>query len=234
MRVRHAAVVVWTVALGVSIALIAMPLLAIAATASVSIQNFTFTPASLAIRAGDTVTWTNRDDTSHSARFSGMSTAVLAQGQSGSLTFNSVGTFSYVCGVHGASMKGTVIVEAVATPAPTPPPPTPPPPTPAPTLRTAPPTVRPAPPTQAPPPAAVEQAMPEPTPTPTLSLQPTPTPSLTPSATPAPVAVNAASPATTAGAAVSNETPASLVMLAGAVATIAALGTLAWVVARRT
>jgi plastocyanin len=226
MRVRPAAVVAWTAALILSIALLAMPLLAIAATASVSIQNSTFIPATVTVSAGDTVTWTNRDGDQHSARFSGMSTAVLAKGQSGSLTFSTAGTFNYICGVHGSSMSGTVIVQSAATPAPTPPPP--PQPTPAPTVRTVAPTIPPAAPT-ATPIVAAEPATPEPTPTPTPS--PTPSPTLAPSPTPTPAAVavvnDAAAPA-------SNGEGLGALMVAGAALAVAGLGTLAWVFARRT
>jgi plastocyanin len=229
MRVRPAAVVAWTAALIAAIALLAMPLLAVAATASVSIQNSTFIPASVTVRAGDTVTWTNRDGDQHSAKFSGMSTAVLAKGQSGSLTFSSAGTFDYICGVHGSSMRGTVVVQPVATPAPTLPPP---PPTPAPAVRTVAPTIRPAAPT-ATPAATAEPATPEPTPTasPTPMLPHPPTPM--PSPTAAAVAVNAASPVATAGAPRSDDAGPESLMLAGAAAAIAALGALAWVFARR-
>src|SRR2546422_8372532 len=139
MSVRSAAVVAWTAAL------FAMPLMVYAATAAVTIQNFAYSPTPLTIRAGDTVTWTNRDSAQHSAFFNdGFKTAVLSQGQSASLSFSSAGTFNYICGVHGAVMSGSVIVQAAATPVPTAPPPTappPPPPTLAPTpVRTTAPT----------------------------------------------------------------------------------------------
>ena len=95
-----------------------------------TIQNFAYAPTPLTVRAGDNVTWTNRDSAQHSAFFNdGFKTPALSQGQSASLVFTSAGAFSYICGIHGAAMKGTVIVQAAATPAPTPPPPTPPPPT---------------------------------------------------------------------------------------------------------
>src|SRR5687767_1111008 len=111
---------------------VAMATSASAAVRAVDIVGFKFEPQSVTITAGDTVTWTNRDAAAHSARVNGVgTTAVLTQGQSGSLTFMNAGTFPYDCGIHGASMMGTVIVRAAATP----PPPTPPPPTPLPTPR---------------------------------------------------------------------------------------------------
>ena len=88
------------------------------ATASVNIMNFAFMPASVPINAGDTVTWTNHDQAAHSVVFlsGGPQTQVLANGQSASIPFANAGTFSYICGIHGTAMMGTVIVRAVATP----------------------------------------------------------------------------------------------------------------------
>jgi plastocyanin len=143
MAVRRAAVA-WGAALVVSCALLALPLVAFAATSAVSIQGFAYSPTPITIRAGDTVTWTNKDSVQHSARFAGLGTGtpILSPGQSGSLTFTVAGTFNYDCAVHGSAMQGTVVVQA-ATPAPTQPPtpqPTPPPTAPPTIVRTAPPT----------------------------------------------------------------------------------------------
>jgi plastocyanin len=107
-------------ALATFLLFIALASTAAGATASVNISGFAFVPASLTINVGDTVTWTNKDAAAHSAVVNGVGqTPVLAQNQSGSLTFNAAGTFPYVCGIHGAAMMGTVIVRAVATPVPT-------------------------------------------------------------------------------------------------------------------
>src|SRR5947207_6141701 len=145
MAMRRA-VVAWAAAFVISCGLLALPLVAFAATSAVNIQNFAFAPNSVTIAVGDSVTWTNRDAASHSAKFSDRSTAVLTQGQSGSLQFTVAGTFSYICGIHGASMQGTIIVRAAATAPPTPAPTVPPTP-----VRTAPPTIAPtAAPTDAP------------------------------------------------------------------------------------
>jgi plastocyanin len=146
-----------------------------AATTTVNISNFAFVPATVTINAGDTVTWMNKDAAAHSALVNGVGqTQVLGQNQSGSLTFNAAGTFPYVCGIHGASMSGTVIVRAAATLPPTPLPTRPP--TPVPTARptvapTAAPTVEPTP-TASPSPTVTSSAVPTttaPTPTPTVA-----------------------------------------------------------------
>jgi plastocyanin len=85
------------------------------ATMDVTIQNFTFTPASLTIDKGDTIRWTNLDSAPHSAVTgqAGFATTILAQGQSTTTIFDRPGTYDYVCGVHGASMKGTLFVRGV-------------------------------------------------------------------------------------------------------------------------
>jgi len=160
MRVRAAR-------LGILAALVlfsALASTAAGANASVEIAGFAFSPSSVTVIAGETVTWTNRDSAQHSAAFAngGPRTRALSKDQSASLQFTTAGTFSYVCGIHGASMSGTVIVIAAAT-------------TPVPTPR---PTVAPtAPPTVEPTPTA--------SPAPTASAAPT---SAAPSATAAPTA----------------------------------------------
>lgn len=83
-----------------------------AAGNSVQISNFSFTPATLTVKVGDTVTWTNEDSTGHSATADdgSLDTGIIAQGKSGSATFNKAGTYTYHCKVH-PSMHGTIIVQ---------------------------------------------------------------------------------------------------------------------------
>ena len=78
----------------------------------VTIQNFTYSPETLTVKVGDTVTWTNQDSAGHSATADDGSfdTGVLAKGQSGSVTFDKAGTYTYYCSVH-PRMKGTIIVQ---------------------------------------------------------------------------------------------------------------------------
>lgn len=79
---------------------------------AVTIQNMAFSPATLTVKVGDKVTWTNQDSVGHSATADDNSfdTSVIAQGQSGSTTFNKAGTYTYHCSVH-PSMHGTIIVQ---------------------------------------------------------------------------------------------------------------------------
>jgi LPXTG-motif cell wall-anchored protein len=82
-----------------------------AAGASVSIKDFSFGPSAITVHVGDTVTWSNQGPSSHTATGSGFNTGILKKGQSGSHTFSSAGTFSYICSIH-PFMKGSVTVVA--------------------------------------------------------------------------------------------------------------------------
>lgn len=79
---------------------------------AVTIKNFAFSPATLTVKVGDKVTWTNNDSAAHSATADGGSfdTGVLQNGQSGSVTFSKPGTYTYHCSVH-PMMKATIVVQ---------------------------------------------------------------------------------------------------------------------------
>jgi plastocyanin len=82
-----------------------------AASASVTIADFFFSPASVTVAIGDTVTWHNTGQAPHNATANDGSfkTPDLNQGRSASHRFTSAGTFSYICTIH-PQMKGTVRV----------------------------------------------------------------------------------------------------------------------------
>ncbi len=84
-----------------------------AADKGVTIAGFAFKPDTITVKAGDTVTWTNNDGTTHTATGSGFDTGNISSGTSASVTFNTAGSFVYHCSIH-ASMTGTVVVEAAA------------------------------------------------------------------------------------------------------------------------
>jgi LPXTG-motif cell wall-anchored protein len=87
-----------------------------AASGSVTIADFQFTPAQITINQGDTVTWTNDGPTAHSATApdGSFDTGIFPAGQSRSHTFNDAGTFSYICTPH-PNMQGTIVVQASQT-----------------------------------------------------------------------------------------------------------------------
>ena len=77
---------------------------------TVDIQNFAFNPATLTVKKGSTVTWTNSDSATHTIKSATFNSSDLATGQSFSFTFADAGTFDYSCGIH-PSMTGKIIVE---------------------------------------------------------------------------------------------------------------------------
>ena len=78
-----------------------------------TISDFKFSPASLTIHVGDTVTWSNAGPSPHSATANDGSfdTGLLQKGASGSHTFSQPGTFTYFCTIH-PFMHGTIVVVA--------------------------------------------------------------------------------------------------------------------------
>lgn len=83
----------------------------------VSVGNDFFAPATLQVAAGTTVTWTWAPGaSSHSVESTGtpsfMSSAIMTgAGSTYSVTFNTAGTYTYDCIVHGAAMSGTIVVQ---------------------------------------------------------------------------------------------------------------------------
>jgi plastocyanin len=85
-----------------------------AADAMVKIDNFTFAPKSVAVKAGTTVTWDNEDDIPHTVASSAklFKSKVLDTGGTFSFTFTTPGVYEYFCSLH-PHMTGTIVVEAV-------------------------------------------------------------------------------------------------------------------------
>jgi plastocyanin len=81
---------------------------------TISIDNFTFTPATLTVKAGTTVTWTNQDDIPHaiaSATNAFAKSKALDTDDTFSFTFTTPGTYKYFCYLH-PRMVGSIVVEA--------------------------------------------------------------------------------------------------------------------------
>jgi plastocyanin len=87
-----------------------------AASALVSVGDNFYSPRTVSIAVGDTVTWRNNGQAQHSATATNGSfdTGVFGAGQSRSHTFTTAGTFSYFCTIHGSAQSGTVRVAAAA------------------------------------------------------------------------------------------------------------------------
>ena len=87
-----------------------------ASASAVSIDNFTFGPQTLTVKAGTTITWTNKDDIPHgiaSANNGFAKSRALDTDDSYSFTFTTPGTYQYFCYIH-PHMTGTVVVEAAS------------------------------------------------------------------------------------------------------------------------
>ena len=80
----------------------------------ISIDNFSFTPAMLTVKAGTTVTWTNKDDLPHGIASSNKAftrSKALDTDDSYSFTFTTAGTYQYFCYIH-PHMVGSIVVES--------------------------------------------------------------------------------------------------------------------------
>jgi plastocyanin len=79
---------------------------------TVMMAGMTFSPATLTVSVGTTVTWNNDDGTAHtSTSDTGVwDTGNLAAGVSSTTKFTTAGSYPYHCAYH-AGMKGTVIVQ---------------------------------------------------------------------------------------------------------------------------
>lgn len=81
---------------------------------AVTIRDFSFGPATLTVKKGTTVTWTNEDSTQHDVTPDSPTgefkrSSLLDKGDNYSVTFNTPGTYRYHCTPH-PDMKGTITV----------------------------------------------------------------------------------------------------------------------------
>jgi plastocyanin len=77
----------------------------------VTIDNFTFAPAELKVKVGDTVTWTNHDDIPHTVVSAGKyRSKTMDTDDHFSFTFTAAGDYKYFCSLH-PHMTGMIKVE---------------------------------------------------------------------------------------------------------------------------
>ena len=77
----------------------------------VTIDNFTFSPAELKVKVGDTVTWTNHDDIPHTVVSAGkFRSKTMDTDNTFTFTFTSAGDYKYFCSLH-PHMTGMIKVE---------------------------------------------------------------------------------------------------------------------------
>ena len=80
--------------------------------AQVVMKDLAFDPATVTIRAGESVNWINQDSMNHTvvADNGEFESGGLAGGATFSFTFDTPGTYAYHCGIH-PSMTGEVVVQ---------------------------------------------------------------------------------------------------------------------------
>ena len=104
-------------ALAVSISIVAMPAMAASATDApaantIVMKDFDFSPMSLTVKAGSSVTWENLDGEPHTVTsVDGLfRSGALDQNDSYTFKFDKPGTYHYTCSIH-PKMVGTVVVQ---------------------------------------------------------------------------------------------------------------------------
>ena len=110
-----ASIVVPVAAGGVSIASptpAARTAAASAAVSQIAIQKFKFTPETVTVAVGTTVTWVNHDDNAHTvtADDGRLASAGLDHGEQFSYRFTAPGTYAYHCALH-PHMTARIIVK---------------------------------------------------------------------------------------------------------------------------
>jgi plastocyanin len=95
------------------VALLLAPAVGIAQEATIKIDNFTFDPPRLTVKAGTTVTWYNEDDIPHTVAATGKAFRSKTLDTDGkfSFTFTTPGPYEYFCSLH-PHMTGVIVVEA--------------------------------------------------------------------------------------------------------------------------
>jgi plastocyanin len=108
---------IFCVAASMVLALAALPtvekLLAASPEAvEIKIDNFSFTPPTLTVKAGTQITWTNADDIPHTvvSDDQNFKSKVLDTDEKFTFTASTPGTYSYFCSIH-PKMTGKVVVE---------------------------------------------------------------------------------------------------------------------------
>ena len=83
----------------------------VATTEVAMAKSYRFDPKTIEVEAGQSVTWTNEDNFTHTVQVDGQEDHKVERGESVSITFDEPGTYHYVCTLHSQDMDGEVIVE---------------------------------------------------------------------------------------------------------------------------
>ena len=82
----------------------------VATTEVEMVKSYRFDPEVIEIEAGETVTWANEDNFTHTVQVDGQEDHKVGRGESVSITFDTPRTYRYVCTLHSQDMDGEVIV----------------------------------------------------------------------------------------------------------------------------
>src|SRR4051794_19255886 len=85
---------------------------------TITMKSLSYDPKKLEVHVGDSVVWTNKSRTAHTATSDDegktFDTDEVEPGKSSKpVKFEKEGEFKYHCKVHGKTMSGTVVVKAV-------------------------------------------------------------------------------------------------------------------------
>lgn len=83
----------------------------VATTEVTMAKSYRFDPKVIEIEAGQTVTWTNEDNFTHTVQIDGQDDREVGKGDSVSIEFDEPGTYHYVCTLHRQDMDGEVVVK---------------------------------------------------------------------------------------------------------------------------
>ena len=78
----------------------------------IEVKDFTFMPTPLTVKAGSTVTWTNKDDDVHTvvSDTGAFKSGAMDTNDSFSFKFDKPGTYHFTCSLH-PRMVGTIVVQ---------------------------------------------------------------------------------------------------------------------------
>ena len=82
----------------------------VATTDVAMVKSYRFDPKTIEIEAGQSVTWTNEDNFTHTVQVDGQQDHEVERGESVSIRFDEPGSYRYVCTLHRQDMDGEVIV----------------------------------------------------------------------------------------------------------------------------
>lgn len=76
----------------------------------IKIKDLTFMPNTIAVKAGDKVTWTNMDSMAHRIKGTNFDSGDILKDGTYSFTFGTPGTYEYSCLIHSSMRHGFVVV----------------------------------------------------------------------------------------------------------------------------